>query len=84
MSTNDGGQAFPLSGYTIDLGIDDDGEPIIGHGKPMPGMSLRDWFAGMALATDCVEYADSDMESVAKRAYEVADAMIAEREKKHE
>lgn len=52
MSSNpdDGGPAFPSPGYS------DDGE--------RRGMSLRDWFAGLA-----------------RVAYEIADAMLAERRK---
>ena len=47
-----------------------------------PGMSLRDWFAGMALFgagtlwRNCITEQD-----VTKNAYRIADAMIAEREK---
>ena len=46
------------------------------------GMSLRDYFAGQALAS-----MDTDgctligMQSLAQRAYDIADAMLAEREK---
>lgn len=39
MATNDGGPAFPC--YALDA-------PLDGSGKP--GMTLRDWFAGQALA----------------------------------
>lgn len=74
----DGGQAFPH------------GDPI--HGGDL-GMSLRDWFAGHALAgtlanpdisasaARCkVSTADFRVE-VAKSAYAIADAMLAVREK---
>ncbi len=49
-----------------------------------PGMSLRDWFAGMALqgimahGTNNVKYPAAD----AIRAFELADAMIARRDSK--
>lgn len=53
-------------------------------GWSQSGMSLRDWFAGQALAG----FAASDAAigkwhdgTVAKCAYEVADAMLAERER---
>jgi hypothetical protein len=42
------------------------------------GMSLRDWFAGQALATLQPHW---DAKPLAKAAYEVADAMLAERER---
>jgi hypothetical protein len=42
-------------------------------------MSLRDWFAGQALAGAAVEITNT--ESAAKWAYRAADAMIAERAK---
>jgi hypothetical protein len=49
-----------------------------------PGMSLRDWFAGQMLAgwaadpDASLSWEDDD---VAARCYEVADAMLAERDK---
>lgn len=42
------------------------------------GMSLRDWFAGQALAVLACDFC---AEEVAFRAYEYADAMLAERAK---
>lgn len=49
------------------------------------GMSLRDWFAGMALEGALANCYDdmppSAMPAVAKLAYDQADAMLAEREK---
>lgn len=60
------------------------------------GMSLRDWFAGQALAGLAAVFADYDYvktaaengmtvpEFTAKRVYEYADAMLAERERKEE
>ena len=44
------------------------------------GMSLRDWFAGMALSRLVHEELRSH-EQVAKLAYSVADAMLAERKR---
>lgn len=42
------------------------------------GMTLRDWFAGQALAT-CADLEKA--KSAAAWAYQVADAMLAERQK---
>lgn len=46
------------------------------------GMSLREWFAGMALANPQVMtlsgFDDGDCQMVARRAFNVADAMIKE------
>lgn len=60
----DGGPAFPSETETGYYG----------------GMTLRDWFAGQALAGSPI-FGDG-YESAAKRAYEYADAMLAERERK--
>lgn len=50
--------------------------------QPMDGMTLRDYFAGQALMGVFVgpefDYEDA---IVAKRCYQIADAMLAEREK---
>lgn len=52
-----------------------------GWGDAECGMTLRDWFAGQALigivAAERYGYADGD----AQEAYEIADAMLAERER---
>ena len=48
------------------------------------GMSLRDWFAGQALARSLSDgiYTDSGgMKRVAEAAYEMADAMLKARDK---
>jgi len=71
----DGGAAFP-----------DLRNEIYGTGERASYMSLRDWFAGQALAgwiSDGVSYG-CDMEYIAKACYEQADAMIAAREARHE
>jgi hypothetical protein len=63
--------------------IKDGGKAFPGGGYT-PGMSLRDWFAGQALAgitcTEDVGIAPEDAEAVAKTAYALANAMIAARE----
>jgi hypothetical protein len=62
----DGGPAFPINGQYNDL-------------TALRGMSLRDWFAGMALNSFPTT---SDLERDATRAYEIADAMLMRREKR--
>jgi hypothetical protein len=68
MTINDGGPAFPSVGE--------------GFGNPSysaPGMTLRDWFAGQALAglLACGEAHDEHTDSVtAGAAYKMADAML--------
>ena len=66
---NDGGSAFP--------GISDDKEHI-GFIKREVGMSLRDYFAGQALMRWSFEK-EIDFEYIAKKSYELAEAMIKER-----
>ena len=64
-----GGPAFPNRG---------DNSP----GFPYyDGMTLRDWFAGQVLMGDCVQDSFCPNERRAKWCYEMADAMLAEREK---
>ena len=69
--TNDGGPAFPCDSM-----------------KQFPtqeGMSLRDWFAGQALASmDTDGFTLALIEAVVRRAYVIADAMLAERAKERE
>jgi hypothetical protein len=70
MSKNDGGTAFPCS---QDVRLQDS------------GMTLRDWFAGMALAGMAALYtqAGGTSEDISKAnsavAYLMADAMLTER-----
>ena len=66
---NDGGPAFPqghLDGPQVDPS----------------GMSLRDWFAGMALPAVIERKTCAYPDQVAAISYRIADAMIAERERK--
>lgn len=72
---NDGGPAFPgEQGY----------DPEDGWNKTWgAGMSLRDYFAGQALAgliADREWYDTETASTIAMRAYELADAMLAARE----
>lgn len=68
---DDGGPAFPSPTSEFEDGWD--------------GMSLRDWFAGQALAgmfnhAGWINTIDNDQVEAAKRAYLIADAMLAARE----
>jgi hypothetical protein len=78
---NDGGQAFPM----IDVAID-------GNAIGSAGMSLRDWFAGQALAAwvasadafndECRERGSStriEADDTATSCYQYADAMLKAR-----
>ncbi len=71
---DDGGPAFP---YAFEH---NDGE----RGGFAPGMSLRDWFAGQALAAMTVapDYSTGPCNfAMAKRAYIIADRMLEVRSK---
>ena len=86
---NDGGPAFPLQGESFSY---------FSPGREDSfGMSLRDWFAGMAMhgltdtlktdsgAAGLIEAADNAglgaKEAIAKGCYNLADVMLKEREK---
>lgn len=65
---SDGGPAFPIA------------SDVIGH---CGGMSLRDWFAGQAIAGTCRPTPDGwslSPEDHAQWAYQMADAMLSARE----
>lgn len=67
MSKNDGGPAFPRGEYSR-------------------GMSLRDWFAGQVLTGFFADrglayFSEDDRTKLAATAYELADAMLAERDR---
>lgn len=73
MTKNDGGQAFPRQAYmNNDYSYVDQGDC---------GMTLRDWFAGMALqgilAKQYGDYVFPD--DVSRECYSYADAMIKAR-----
>lgn len=71
-NTNDGGPAFPTQNGT----------------RNDPGMSLRDWFAGMALqgmlASCRPGYSYQIAEDATSEAFRYADAMLAARDGKGE
>lgn len=62
-------------------------KPYVPGNTQQDGMTLRDWFAGQALAAFC-SLTDSDGDvfmgaaDTARAAYNYADAMLAEREKR--
>lgn len=76
---NDGGPAFPRPAFTGES--PEDGEIIESHSQQ--GMSLRDWFAGMALQGFCAKSGrplfDLLADGRARDAYTVADAMLKAR-----
>lgn len=85
---NDGGPAFPEHHY-FDPGRGQYGMHMTASDVGCGGMSLRDWFAGMAmqgqLAACAVgyEYTGSDARlKCAIEAYQHADAMLVARERK--
>jgi hypothetical protein len=73
MNKNGGGPAFPIHpGMVIDRqGV-----------RETQGMTLRDWFAGQALAGFLADPATADMthENIAQSVYLMADAMLATRD----
>lgn len=71
---NDGGPAFPLGEYVVINGV-----PAT---QPTNGLSLRDYFAAAALQTEWM--GDYSVIEQTRLAYEVADAMLAQRAKRKE
>lgn len=74
MVTKDGGPAFPTAEV----------RDLDGNVKWTPGwgMSLRDWFAGQALAGILADHTTNPTtDAAAGHAYRFADAMLAERAK---
>ena len=72
MTKNDGGFAFP--------------RPVTECNTGHPGMTLRDWFAGQAMAAayaGCVgarpDEGQTWAEMVSRECYEISDAMLAAR-----
>jgi hypothetical protein len=86
MSMNDGGPAFPVSWTEMDGPIGPGPQTVA-----IPGMSLRDWFAGNAMNRLLTVGGEAYIQDVptgdlkfimARKAYEMADAMIAERDRR--
>ena len=83
MSMKDGGPAFPRPLPDVAVPPDEALRTVAQY----RGMSLRDWFAGMALIglkPNTNNSAQLDEEAVAKKCYRQADAMLAERDKASE
>ena len=73
MNKETGGPAFPTNYF-----YDQDNELEV---LPMQGMTLRDYFAAKAMQGDLVGGVHrEDFRITAKRAYEMADAMLKARE----
>lgn len=79
---DDGGRAFPSEYYI------EPSEHYQGGTRRFPGMSLRDYFAAAALQGQLSMHAHSFSPNdflapdiISRRAYQYADAMIAERNK---
>ncbi len=74
MTKDTSGPAFP-----IPVACDADGRLL--HSE-INGLSLRQWYAGQALIGDLASYANREKvpspQNAAKRAFAIADAMIAE------
>ncbi len=75
---DDGGPAFP---HSHDWGWSEKTKRYEASGQP--GMTLRDWFAGQALAEQTkFAVSSSEQYDAAKRCYALADAMIVARKEK--
>lgn len=74
MSKNDGGPAFPQTHQQWGKNSGPNSEPFT---IVMPGMSLRDWFAGQYLANSNLNI----LAMTAELAYEMADKMLEARKK---
>lgn len=80
--TNDGGAAFPRLEEVEKF--DEDAWRYKTDLLPMDGMSLRDYFAAKAMQGMCsgeIWPYVQDLPEIASRAYLLADAMLAQREK---
>ena len=71
MTQNNGGPAFPYANPDYDGNWTTE--------KMIPGMSLRDWFAGMAITPIEWRIGTFDADEIAARCYQLADAMLAAR-----
>ena len=76
---DDGGQAFPVSGFT-----DDPGNPMRTE-QTVYGMTLRDYFAAQVSSEVVTKHLNGkyvyNRQSAVKEIYEIADAMLVERSK---
>lgn len=83
MSTKpkDGGPAFPGFSFTDGRGNQRRNEHSGEWETHEGGMTLRDWFAGQALSPTLIQAYGSTPETLARKAYEIAQAMVDERNK---
>ena len=81
--SDDGGPAFPQTETTYEPRWDGASE-MYANVRSYGGMTLRDWFAGQALygLFSCISQAPNEV--IARQAYAMADAMIAERKSRNE
>lgn len=86
MSANDGGAAFPCEEVVTvtQMQVGNDSPfPIEPYKKTIrhPGMTLRDWFAGQALAGVCAMDTENrlDAKTKASWSYELSEAMLKHR-----
>ena len=71
-SINDGGQVFPQTLYS------EDSSRMVEH-TVKDGMTLRDWFAGQALAgMNPSRWSEGKEDDIARRCCKCADALLAE------
>lgn len=80
MTKPDGGPAFPAYEHFFAAREDSNGPVTVITGEPHGGMSLRDWFASRLLSGVFANDTDIDDDILARRCYEVADAMLKARE----
>lgn len=73
----DGGPAFPAPAFAVPSALDR--EKVLLLGKTQ-GMTLRDWFAGMALQGLLAYPGEAMADSLPSLAYEYADAMLKARD----
>ena len=86
---NDGGPAFPIATEHVQTVADKHGNTVAAVSRNLgtyPGMSLRDWFAGMAITmvgeqcgNDPLMHGETPAEKYARQCYKMADAMLAAR-----
>jgi hypothetical protein len=80
----DGGPAYPTTATATRVTKDEDGASVLTNYGSSAGMSLRDWFAGQALAGMLANVERNKMfkMDLVFNAYGYADAMLAARKEK--
>ena len=87
---NDGGPAFPGGEAVMEIHMTGpDGIEDVRTISPPTGLSIRDWYAGQAMRSllDSSDNVSDDhlpelWQAVSEQSYDLADAMLAEREKR--